>query len=662
MRFTVEYLFNLRDRASAQLRKISAASKAARSSVHAAGGAFNKMEHDANRASNSLGRLAHRMRALRTVSHSMRGMGLFGSFGMMAGSGMMMRDIGGTLLSFYDAINSANAKFSKGKGLSPERLALMKEAVQELGRTTRFTTTEVGNAMNMLAMAGQTLDQAVGSDTKGFTKGSLAATLNLAAATGADLARSADIVTNIMSAYGIGVNELSRVSDVLTYAVNSSNQNIYELANAMKMAGPSSKEFGISLEQTAAMTMALANAGIKATMAGTGIRRMATRMVAINSQSAKVFKRLGIDPKSYSKGGKIDDVFGVLQKFIEVGAKTNDIFEIFGDRAGPIMLRLMSVGPERLRELAKELKGASGAAEASRKIMEMGLPGAFRKLLSRLEAVKIGLGEAGLTKDLRSIADGITYLSDKFKELDPVTKQWIARLLLAITAFSMAVIPLGIFAIALSALVPIVGAVLSPLKLLTILLLRIAYLSLVQVAGGLLGLAIGIGQAAKHVAALWRLHGALAALALLGKVALAITVVVAGIAAAQWIYDNWERLKQLAREPLRFNAIFPEAPDWVKYVGKQLGWAHNEMTKPMYSAASKGMQKHNHPGARPLSVEGIQALRVKSDVNVHLTHRIMTPKSIQLYGMMGQQVGSIPISAEHPKGRATAAPAAAAAP
>jgi len=457
--FTVAYLFQLRDDFSAKARKLARESQNARKSVHGLGSVFNSMTRDANAAGAAVGRVAHRMRALRTVGRGMGSFGFMGALGGMAGGGFGVGSMVTKMMGFQDAINSVEAKFSKGKGMDPDRLAEMRRGVQMLGKTTRYTTTQVANALNMLAMAGQTYEQAIGSDKKNFRKGALATTLSLGAATGADLSRSADIVTNIMSAYGVPVANLSSISDSLTFAVNSSNQNIYELAEAMKMAGPASRAFGVSMEQTAAATMVLANAGIKASLAGTGFRRMVTRLVSVNSESAKVFQKLGIDPKGFvDKNGKIKDIWGAVDAFKQAGAKPSDVMKIFGDRAGPIMLRLMTQSSAALRELEAAIKNAKGAAENSAAIMEKGLGGAIRRLYSHIEAATLIIGDSGMAKDVDRLAQYAIGLADAFISLDDGVKKLIGRGLLAFAGFSALVVPLGILAMTGGALVPVFGA------------------------------------------------------------------------------------------------------------------------------------------------------------------------------------------------------------
>src|SRR5690625_5627110 len=104
------------------------------------------------------------------------------------------------------------------------------------------------------------------------------ATLRLASAAQLDLARAADIVTNIMTGYQIEVENLGGTVDVLTKAFVSANTDLNQLGDAMKFVGPVASGFGIQFEEAAAAVGALSDAGIQGSMAGTTLRGILTRL------------------------------------------------------------------------------------------------------------------------------------------------------------------------------------------------------------------------------------------------------------------------------------------------------------------------------------------------------------------------------------------------
>src|SRR5690625_5669543 len=104
------------------------------------------------------------------------------------------------------------------------------------------------------------------------------ATLDLAAASGMDLARTADVMSNIMQGYGLATEEAARAADVLTKAFTSSNTDLGQLAEAMKYAGPVAAGMGVEFEEAAAAIGRRGNAGIQGSMAGAGLRHALTEL------------------------------------------------------------------------------------------------------------------------------------------------------------------------------------------------------------------------------------------------------------------------------------------------------------------------------------------------------------------------------------------------
>src|SRR5690606_7061773 len=104
---------------------------------------------------------------------------------------------------------------------------LLEQTARELGRTTQFTTMQAAEAMDFLAMAGFRVNEIVGA---------MPSVLQLAAAAQMDLGRAADIVTNIMTGFGIEVDKLAHVNDVLVAAMTGANTDLVQLGEAMKYA------------------------------------------------------------------------------------------------------------------------------------------------------------------------------------------------------------------------------------------------------------------------------------------------------------------------------------------------------------------------------------------------------------------------------------------
>jgi len=150
---------------------------------------------------------------------------------------------------------------------------------RKMGAETEHTATQAAGALKFLAAAGFSAKKSMAA---------LPGTLDLATAGQVDLAAATDITTDVLTAFGLRVEELNRVNDAFITAASSSNTNVMMLGQSMKMVAPTAKLFGLTIEQTAGFLGTLANAGVKSEMAGSGLN-----MVLLKSQRAA--KLLGME-------------------------------------------------------------------------------------------------------------------------------------------------------------------------------------------------------------------------------------------------------------------------------------------------------------------------------------------------------------------------------
>ena len=266
----------------------------------------------------------------------------------------------------------------------------LRQKAAELGRTTQFTATQVGEGMAFLAQAGFSVNEIYAS---------MEDTLNLAAAAQLDLATSADIVSNVMAGFGIQSSELGGAVDVLTQAFISSNTNLQQLGNAMKLGGPVAKAFGLSFEETAAALALMGNAGFQGTRAGTSLRGALVRL-------GKSGKKFGLDIKDAATGG-LKPFADLMDEVTRKGLDADEIMELFGQRAGPAMLALLEQGSGALRLFTAELELSGGITKKIADIQMEGLHGAIKRLQSAWEALQIALADIGFLDNITKAADAI---------------------------------------------------------------------------------------------------------------------------------------------------------------------------------------------------------------------------------------------------------------
>lgn len=270
---------------------------------------------------------------------------------------------------------------------------------QELGATTRFTASQAAEGMLYLARAGFDTEQVLGS---------IEGTLRLAQAGNMDLGRAADIASNILQGFRLEVAETARVVDVLALAANSSNTDVSQLGEAMKYAAPVAAGLGVGIEDTAAAVSALSDAGLQASMAGTGLRRVMIGLEKQSKQGEKVLAKYGLTMEdiSMSSTGSLADS---LQRLADAGISTADAMTLFGLRGGPAFEVLQSSLP-KVRAFAQANRDAAGTAEEMAKVMDDNLNGAIIRVQSRLEALIHALGEAGAEDNLLIALEGLEKL------------------------------------------------------------------------------------------------------------------------------------------------------------------------------------------------------------------------------------------------------------
>lgn len=168
-----------------------------------------------------------------------------------------------------------------------EEFNTMEEEALRLGRTLgTFTAVDAANSMKLLAFSGFEVNEILESTEQ---------IMRFAMATQIDLAMATDITARALRTFGIEASDVARVTDVLTLAFSSSATTVEEIGTALSYVGPVAAATGVSLEETTAAIMALANVGIRGSMAGTQLRQVFLRLQAPTSASIAVMKELGLE-------------------------------------------------------------------------------------------------------------------------------------------------------------------------------------------------------------------------------------------------------------------------------------------------------------------------------------------------------------------------------
>lgn len=315
-----------------------------------------------------------------------------------------------------------------------QRFEAMSKNIRQVGVDTKFTTTEVAGAAKYLGMAGLNIED---------INHSIKSIANLAIIGDAPLDRMADIVTNIQTAYGLKSSKMPQIADILTSVTSSTNTNVLEMGEAMKFAAPMMSMAKVSFNEAAAAIGALANAGLKGTVAGTALRAMMTRLLNPTKKGLAVLEKYNIKLYETDKlTGKIKlrsltDIFSQLK---EKDASVQDLTRIFdkigGNAANNIFAELL-----KLPSLVQNSVYSGGIAENIASKKQDTIQGKWYKVTSQftetgmnifeaynpiikkgLDDIVILLQQPGTVQIFRDIATGIMTLTKALIGLS----QWIS--------------------------------------------------------------------------------------------------------------------------------------------------------------------------------------------------------------------------------------------
>ena len=304
-------------------------------------------------------------------------------------------------------------------GATAKQFELLRKQSLDLGRTTRFSATEVAAGQLFLARAGFEVREIFAA---------LPGTLRLAQAATIGVGQAADFVSNALAAFRESADQTTRFVDVMAKTTTSANTDMVQLADALKLVAPVATSLNVSIETTAAAIGVLSDAGLQATLAGTGLRKVMFDLQSPTKNASAILRSLGLTARDVSieQNGLVE----VLERLSKAGISATQVIEIFGARGAPAFLNLTAAIP-RIKELNEELLNSAGTAEDLARVYDDTLGGAFRRLVSAVEGFGItlvstsGLG-AGLRRDIDGIAASINRLTDNLDNVLTALRDTVA--------------------------------------------------------------------------------------------------------------------------------------------------------------------------------------------------------------------------------------------
>ena len=390
--------------------------------------------------------------------------------GARAGLGNAVAVAGMVAAPLYGVIETAakfEASMSKVQAITranSEEIGRLTAEARRLGETTQFSAQQSAEAMSYLGMAGWNTEQIIAG---------MPGLLALAAAGGTDLARTADIVSDDLTAFGLAADQAGHMADVFAVTATRTNTNVEMIGETMKYAAPVARAFGASMEETAALTGIMANAGVKASQAGTSLRAGFMRLAGPPKKASKAMDELGISLSDLSAqqaetsaalsslGIDIDGIAGEgAHKMATVLTELRDKMQgltdeeklsymqiIFGTEAATGWLNVLEAGPEVFNDLVAQMENCDGEAEKMAGVMLDNAKGSIVQFQSAVEGAAISIGTIFLPVVADAAkwgADAAATVSTWVKEHEGLTKgaveagAAIVGLVVAVKGFQLA--------------------------------------------------------------------------------------------------------------------------------------------------------------------------------------------------------------------------------
>jgi TP901 family phage tail tape measure protein len=302
-------------------------------------------------------------------------------------------------------------------GATNTEIAVLGDVMQEVSRNSRYSLAEVGEGLQLMGQAGLDAVQSMNA---------IKAATDLAVGTLEKMDPVVDLLTTTMTAFYENMDEASlnstKIADIFAVAINKSKLSVDKLRTAFNYLGLTAAQTGLSLEETNATLMIMADAGMKASTMGTSMRQVLSRLIAPNQKLREAYEESGvslskINPLTAGYESALQGLVGVLwdnQKGVVDSAKAYELFGLRGAQAAIAIVRAFKSGD--YHEAMEALKEPGMASEMAAEQME-GLTAKFENLIARLKDFAVLLGEAGITNTLKALIDMVSGTIEVFRVL-----------------------------------------------------------------------------------------------------------------------------------------------------------------------------------------------------------------------------------------------------
>lgn len=363
-----------------------------------------------------------------------------GSF-KAVGAGMTAVGVGlaagiGAAIQVGSEFDAQMAKVKAISGATAEEFDAMRKQALALGASTSKSASEVATGFEEMAAMGFEANEVMSA-----MPGIIAAS----EASGADMAQVAGVMASTLNSFSMEASEAGRVADILAKTANISAADITDMQYALKYAAPSANALGVSLEELAAATGIMTNAGMEGEQAGTTLRMSFLRLVDPPKEAAAAMDALGfsaIDSQGNFKSmSAIITELGSGMAGMTEAQKLATLSTIFGTEAASGMLNVISAGPAEFDKMTAALQNSAGSSAEAAAIMKDNFKGAMEQLGGAVETLAIGISDV-LTPAIRWVTEKITAAIEWFNGLSDGMKQTLVIVGVITTGFLLLAGPL----------------------------------------------------------------------------------------------------------------------------------------------------------------------------------------------------------------------------
>ena len=393
---------------------------------------LRRLQQEAATTNTALSKIDVAGQKMETVGNSIAGAGK-----KMMGVTTVIGGVGVAAVKTAADFDSAMSQVAAVSGATGKDFDALRNKAREMGAKTKFSATEAAEAMNYMAMAGwKTEDMLDGIE----------GVMNLAAASGEDLAATSDIVTDALTAFGLSAKDSGHFADILAAASSNANTNVSMMGETFKYCAPIAGALGFSAEDTAEAIGLMANAGIKSSQAGTALRTIMNNLAGDVKISGKAIGDVTIATTNADSSMRdLSDIladcrsaFGNLTE----SEKAQAAESLVGKNAMSGFLALMNAGEDDIAKLSSAIDNCDGSAEKMAMTMQDNLAGQLTILKSQLQELAISFGDI-LMPAIRSIVSKLQGFVDKLNGMDEGTKRLIVTIALLVASIGPLLVIIG---------------------------------------------------------------------------------------------------------------------------------------------------------------------------------------------------------------------------